>query len=367
MKFWKISASRTSGILPDSPDARSHMSRHSDRSIQYRSWGGPDSLEYGKSPPPGRPGWGGIQVRVHAISVNPVDWKILAGEQIAGVRLMHLLSRRRSPLFPRVFGSDFSGEVLESRSPEFKPGDRVAGMLSPISGGSGSTRINVRAAHCISLPVGFSWEQGASLPAAGISALAVCRSFPPRSRGKVLLIGAAGGVGSIALQILADRGYEVHAVGREHQAQLLKELGAFNVVPRNHWLDYARQEGPWPGIVDAPGALIRGRGENGPEMLLERRVSGSVYYPVYIPNDYIARQLMRILKWSFRSDRIRSGIMLAYPSAKRMMELQRNINNGTIRPVVDSSWSLQEFPPSRAVQHALNGGLSGKVIIRLDG
>lgn len=359
------------------------VSQNSEYSIQYNAWGGPESLETGPLHPPGKLRRDHIRVRVRSISVNPVDWKILAGEQIAGVRLMHLLSFRRGPLFPRVFGSDFAGEVTESRSHRFTPGERVAGMLSPLSGGSGSTEICVRASHCISLPDHWSWDQGASLPAAGISALQTCKPFgrvsdsgrsggpgsagEQRSPGRVLLIGAAGGVGSISLQILARRGWEVHATGRPGQAELLKDLGARRVVPRDTWPDYIRSEGLWQGIIDAPGALIRGRSKKSPAQLLDPRHPGACYYPVYIPNDFIGSQLLRIMKWRLFGKGKRSAMMLAYPSARRMKELQENINSGIIRPVVDSSWSLKESSPASPVSHAMNGGVSGKVIIRLDG
>ncbi len=331
-------------------NAKQSDAKQSGGALIYRRWGGPGELSWEGSFPPGRlpaipPGF--LRVRVAAISVNPVDWKIMKGEQ-------KLLTGKN---FPRIFGSDFSGRVIESGPASgYKPGDRVAGMISPLHSGSGQREVWLPALHCIPVPDDMTLEDAAGLPAAGISAILASGFADHKVTGSALVIGAAGGVGSLAVQILLKRGWDVHAVAREgRQRSVLESLGCSNFISREAWEDELRG-GSWDAIIDAPGVLHKKH----PRRLL---ASGGWYAPVYVPNSLIISNFLSRPLW-WMTNRHRS-LFLAAPSGRRMTRLRELIESRVIRPVTDSVWPAEQA--REAISHAMDGPLTGKVIITLPG
>lgn len=169
--------------------------------------------------------------------------------------------------FPHTPGIDAAGLVIESAAPQFKPGDQVIcigfdlGMNTP--GGYGQ-RVRVPAGWVIACPDGLSLHQSMVLGTAGFTAaLAVHKleqvGMTPAS-GPVLVTGASGGVGSVAVMLLATLGYEVTAVtGKTEQHEFLRSLGAAALMSR----DDARQGADrpllaetWGGVVDTVGGEI---------------------------------------------------------------------------------------------------------------
>lgn len=326
-----------------------------EKGFYYRRWGGPEELRFGtlpenKSIDPNRIklNSGEILVQVRTISVNPIDWKILSGSQ----RPVTL------PRFPRIFGTDFSGTVYrageKAEKKGFSKGRRVMGLVSPLNNGSGRQWLKVRADHCLIIPENLSFEEGSALPEACISALLVT-SFSNRKRpGKVLLFGASGGVGSIALQILAFRGWDVTAVCRKNQRRALKELGCRDLIDRFNWEEELSRRSCWDAVVDCPAAIIK----KNPIKFLKR---GGVYSPVYIPDAFIPFQIIRTILWFFSSRR--TGFFLGYPSAGRMKRIQRLLEIEKIRPLIASSGQPEDL--SETVRLSKAGGGLGKRILFL--
>ena len=169
--------------------------------------------------------------------------------------------------FPHTPGIDAAGRVLESLSDQFKPGDEVIvigfdlGMNTP--GGFGE-RIRVPAGWVAKKPAGLSLEQSMVLGTAGFTA-ALCvhklesTGLTPDS-GPVLVTGATGGVGSVAVMLLSKLGYEVAAVtGKENQHEFLKNIGATTILSREQALDGASRPllaERWGGVVDTVGGDI---------------------------------------------------------------------------------------------------------------
>ena len=169
--------------------------------------------------------------------------------------------------FPHTPGIDAAGVIVESADPSFKPGDEVIaigfdlGMNTP--GGYGE-KIRIPAGWAIHKPDGLSLEQSMILGTAGFTA-ALCvhkleaAGMTPES-GPVLVTGATGGVGSVAVMLLAKLGYSVTAVtGKSSQHDFLRRIGASDIIDR----DAAREgaERPlgaetWGGVVDTVGGEI---------------------------------------------------------------------------------------------------------------
>lgn len=325
-----------------------------EKGIFYYNWGDPRELVYGEIPEEKavnpetvilKPDY--LLIKVKAISINPIDWKILSGRQ-------KVVTGRN---FPRIFGSDFSGEVCRvGKSAEkygFVPGDRVMGMVSPLRGGSGRLWLTVKAGHCIKIPRNMKYSEAASFSAAGISAILATAFTEKRNPGKALVFGAGGGVGSLVLQILSEKGWDITAVARPEQQEFLKNLGCGSFLDRKTWQD--NLEGKWDAVVDGPAAVIR----KSPSRFLLR---GGCYYPVYIPDSFIPSQILRIILWIFSP--WSTGLFLAYPSVRRVRSLERLIQRGILKPVIDSEFEGKNC--RKAVLKSVRGGVNGKIIINLD-
>lgn len=166
-------------------------------------------------------------------------------------------------LWPLIPGIDFSGKVETSDHPDFKPGDRV--VLNGWGVGEGhhggyAQKARVKGDWLVKLPDAISNEQAMAIGTAGytsmLSVLALEKNgVKPGS--DVLVTGAAGGVGSVAIVLLAKLGYRVIAsTGRLSEADYLKTLGADEVIDRNELSNPAKPLGKerWAGAVDAVGS-----------------------------------------------------------------------------------------------------------------
>jgi len=170
---------------------------------------------------------------------------------------------RRLPMIP---GIDLAGTVLESASPAVRPGDAVFATgcgLGESHFGGYATRARVRAEWLVPLPPGLSLRQAMAVGTAGFTSmlcvLALEQAGLRPGGGEVLVTGAAGGVGSIAVALLSRLGHRVAAsTGRPEEQAFLEKLGASRIVARS---EFARDSGKplepesWAGAVDTVGGL----------------------------------------------------------------------------------------------------------------
>ena len=168
--------------------------------------------------------------------------------------------------FPTVVGIDLAGTVIESSTGEFKPGDRVLGTgqgLGESDGGGYTTKQRVRAETIVKIPDALSFHDAMRLGTAGLTAmlclLALEKNDVKPSDREVVVTGAAGGVGSLAVHLLAQRGYKVAAItGRPELEPYLRDLGATSIVPRAD-VENAKgslQSERWAGAIDTVGGPI---------------------------------------------------------------------------------------------------------------
>lgn len=169
---------------------------------------------------------------------------------------------RTSPLIP---GIDLVGTVAGSADPRFVPGDTVVltgGGIGESAHGGLAQRARVSAEHLVKLPEGLSPRQAAAIGTAGftamLSVLALEHGGVQKDAGRVVVTGAAGGVGSVAIAILSQLGYQVSAVtGRaDSQGDYLRRLGATEVLDRQEFAEARAplQKRRWAGAVDAAGS-----------------------------------------------------------------------------------------------------------------
>jgi NADPH:quinone reductase-like Zn-dependent oxidoreductase len=200
------------------------------RAVVYRRFGPPDVLEVADVPEP-EPKAGELKIKVFAAGLNPVDWKIRAGH----VRALPMFARP-----PRVTGIDFAGEVVAvggGAGPRHM-GERVFGSLSPYGrAGSCAEYVAIPASFVAPVPAGASFEAAAALPiAAGAALHALVDEAQLRPGQRVLITGAAGGVGHFAVQIAKERGAHVVATASADNTGFVRSLGADEAI------DYARED-----------------------------------------------------------------------------------------------------------------------------
>ncbi|MCX5497503.1 oxidoreductase [Kaistia dalseonensis] len=194
---------------------------------------------------------GDVTVRVERSTVNYKDGLAVTGKAPVVRR------------FPMVPGVDAVGVVESSESHLFKPGDRVllnGWGVGEVHLGAWAERARWKSDWLIPLPVGFSPDEAMAIGTAGYAAmravLALERHDIKPGAGPVLVTGAAGGLGSIAVALLADLGHHVVAsTGRPEEADYLKGLGAAEIIPRSELAGPPKALGKerWIGAVDVVG------------------------------------------------------------------------------------------------------------------
>ncbi|KAA3511286.1 oxidoreductase [Agrobacterium vitis] len=169
---------------------------------------------------------------------------------------------RRTPI---IAGADLAGTVVDSRSPDWKPGDRVVvngfGMTET-EGGGYSRYQRVKPEWLLRLPEGFSLQEAMAIGTAGYTAALAVLALEDWSaiqpgNSEVLVTGAGGGLGSMAVSLLAARGYQVTAsTGRPETHDYLKALGASQFVNRADLAEKAGalQKERWTGAIDSVGS-----------------------------------------------------------------------------------------------------------------
>ncbi len=165
-------------------------------------------------------GPGMVLVKVKAASVNPVDWKIMAGYLDSFMDLQ----------FPAIPGWDVAGvvEAVGIDAPHFKPGDDVIsyGRKDYVHGGSFAEYIALPERLLARKPKSLDWHESAGLPLAGLTAFQVLNRLGLASGETVLIHGGSGGVGSLGIQIAVARGAKVIATASEKNHDFLRSLGA---------------------------------------------------------------------------------------------------------------------------------------------
>ncbi len=197
-------------------------------------------------------GPGQVLVRVHASGVNPLDLKIRAGQA----------AHAQHP-FPAILGMDLAGEVVQAGDgvTDFARGDHVWAMASGIGGYQGSMAdfVSVDARQLSKMPSNLSMREAAALPLVAITAWeGIVDVANVKANDRVLIIGAAGGVGHIAVQLAKARGAEVFGVDSAESADYLRSIGAMPIdrqTPLDEYVERFTAGKGFDVVYDCVGAL----------------------------------------------------------------------------------------------------------------
>jgi NADPH:quinone reductase-like Zn-dependent oxidoreductase len=321
------------------------------KAIVQDRYGSADVLELGDVDVP-VPKDDEVLLRVHAAGVDPGVWHLMTGLPYL-VRIFGYGLRR--PKF-RVRGRDVAGrvEAVGKDVTEFRPGDEVFGICE----GSFAEHACARADKLVPKPAKLTFEQAAVVPISALTALQGVRDRGQVQPGqRVLVIGAAGGVGSFAVQLAKAFGAEVTGVCSTTKADLVRSIGA------DHVIDYTREEFAdgtrhWDLILDTAG--------NRPLPQLQRALTpkGTL---VLVGGEGGGRWLggfQRQLFWApirspFAGQKLRS---LTSKERKEDLETLRELlEAGKVTPVIDRTYPLAEAP--EAVRYLAQGHPRGKVAV----
>jgi len=321
------------------------------KAITYSQYGQPDVLrlvEMDKSVPQE----GEVLVKIHAASVNALDWHLLTAD-IFLVRFGEgLFKPKRNRL-----GADLAGivEAVGSGVTQFRPGDAVYGDIEPFGSGAFGEYVAVPASGLAPMPAGVSFEEAAALPVAALTALQGLRDVGQIAAGeRVLINGASGGVGTFAVQIAKAFGAEVTAVCSTRNVEQARALGA------DHVIDYTQENFTKSGkqydlILAANGYHTLGE--------YKRTLAPG---GVYVMAGGKTRQIFDVMllgAWYSRGGDKKLTNVMAHSSVPDLLVINELVEAGKLKPVIDRTYSLEQT--ADALRYLGEGHARGKIIVKV--
>lgn len=312
------------------------------KAIYFNEYGPASVLQYGEQPTP-RPKARQVLVRVRASSVNPVDWKIREGA----------LKMTMSPLFPKIPGCDAAGEVVAvgDEVTRFAVGNRVYGMPGTTS--ANAEYVVLEEAFAAFIPDNLNFEQAAAVPLVALTALQALRDHAPVLSGdRVLVNGASGGVGSMAVQLAWALGAgEVIGTCAPDNVELVRSLGVSQVYNYEEH-DFTKDLSRYDVVFDAAGKSSFG------ESKACLRNNGR--YVTTQPDPKAVA--VAAVQAAFSSKK--QAAFMASNSGSDMALISAWLKAGTIHPVIDRTFPLSE---TRAAQeYGEKGESNGKIVLTVE-
>lgn len=333
------------------------MSTDTMKAIRLHEFGGPEVLRYEEAPLPElKPGE--VLVRVHAVGINPPDWYLREGYKDLPPEWQPAVS------FPFILGSDVSGvvEAVATDVQGFSVGDEVFGMVRFPSMGESAAYAEYVAAPASDLalkPAGIDHVHAAGAPMAGLTGWQFlielghneANPFQPESHrpvplnGKrVLVNGAAGGVGHLAVQLAKWKGAHVIAVASGKHESFLRELGA------DEFIDYTKS--PPEDIAHDVDLVLDTLGGPTTGRFLRTLKRGGALFPVFIG-------------FSDAEEAAKLGVTVSMTQVRsngpQLAELGRLLDAGTVRVAIDSTFPLADA--RKAHERAAGGHIQGKIVL----
>ena len=292
-----------------------------------------------------------VLVKVHAASLNSLDWRFLKAEPF--------LIRLDSGLFVpknKILGLDVAGKVeaIGKNVTRFQAGDAVFADILNLRGGALAEYVAIPERLLVSKPSNLTFEKAAAVPLVGITAMqALCVQGQVQTEQKVLIYGASGGVGTFAVQLAKALGAEVTAVCSTRNIELVRRLGA------DHVIDYKREDFTRRGQQYDLILTVNGYQPIG---VFKRTLSPTGIY-IFIGGTGSALFQATILgSWMSRSGNQQMGAMEDPKDRQALLEsLTELLEAETVVPVIDRCYPLNETP--EAFRYLAEGHAQGKIII----
>lgn len=305
------------------------------KAVRLHEFGGPEVLKYEEAPRP-EPGAGEILLEVRAIGVNPVDWKIREGEMEGMMK--HTL--------PLILGIDAAG-VVAAVGPgvtEFAPGDEVFAMLDMTRDGSYAEYAVVKTETVAAKPASVDFVNAAALPGVGVSAWQCLFDIADLQAGQTVLIhGASGGVGSMAVQLAHWKGARVIGTASAQNKEFLEKLGADEVI------DYHATR--FEDVVSGVDMVLDTQGGDTQERSWGVLKPGGILVTTVPPPPGDAA----------KAHSVRGEFLFAQPNTAVLTQLANLVASGDLTPVIATTLPLAEA--RRAQELSATGHTRGKIVL----
>jgi NADPH:quinone reductase-like Zn-dependent oxidoreductase len=307
------------------------------KAVCIYSYGGPEVLIYEDAPCP-HPGEGEVLVKVHAAGINPVDWKVREGH------LKEMLHHS----FPLILGWDVSGvvESLGANLERLKVGDEVYSRPDISRDGAYAEFIVIKESEVALKPKSIDHIHAAALPLAGLTAWQTLFDAGALSPGqRVLIHAAAGGVGSLAVQLAKWKGAVVIGTASARNHDFLRNLGIDQVV------DYEREKfedvvQPVDVVLDTMGGEIQERSWK----VLKR---GGILISIVSPPSVEAAA----------AHGVRQAFVFIKPSADQLTSIAALVDAEKLKAIVETTLPLSDA--TRGQELSERGHTRGKIVLRV--
>lgn len=296
---------------------------------------------------------GNVTVDVEYSTVNYKDGMVLKG--------IGRLVRQ----YPHVPGVDFAGTVAESSDPRWKAGDKVVltgWRVGEWHWGGYAQKARVKGDWLVALPPGLSTKQAMAVGTAGFTAMLAVQALERHgltpADGEVLVTGASGGVGSVAVALLAKAGFQVAAVtGRPEQEDYLKSLGAGSIVPRAELAEAPTRpldKERWAGAIDSVGGTMLAR------LLTQVKYRGAVASVGLAGGNQLATTVLPFLLRGVALLGIDSVLSPAAERAAAWQRIARDLPLAQLESMAETA-TLADLP--RLADAILKGQVRGRTVI----
>ncbi|KAE8747807.1 hypothetical protein FOCC_FOCC005420 [Frankliniella occidentalis] len=354
---------------------------------QVHSYGGTEELQLScsvRQPVVTKPD--DVLVNVAASSVNPIDVAMMNGYGSTFLNKLRQASsctpNEASIEFPLTLGRDFSGQVIAvgHNVKNIRPGDEVWGVIHPANQGCHAQQVVTSQSNIRTKPKSLNMEEAASIMYAAVTAWSALRItgdlLVTGARGKrILVLGASGGVGSVAVQMAKAWGAEVVGTCRTDAVPLVQSLGAHSVIDYAlpDTIDRLRSEGQFDIVLDAAGLGA----DAGQYAACLKEWSNAKYITLRSPllKNFDEHGLLLgalksaadLVQPNITSGALSKGSSLRWgffvPCDAALDEIQLLVEAGKIIPCIQKTYPFKDLP--KAYEHVLGGHLRGKILISL--
>jgi NADPH:quinone reductase-like Zn-dependent oxidoreductase len=307
------------------------------KAIRIHNYGGPEVLKYEDAPRP-EPGEGEVLIRVHAASVNPIDWKVREGH-----------TKDFWPHeFPLILGWDLSGvvEELGRGVSRFKIGDEVYSVPDPTRNGAYADYIVVRESELALKPNSLHHIRAAAVPLAALTAwqsLFDTAQLQPGQR--VLIHAGSGGVGHFAVQLAKWKGACVFATASTKNQDLLREVGVDKAI------DYTQQR--FEDVARKIDIVLDPIGGDTQERSWQVLKKGGILLSLVEPPSADKAKALGI----------QAAFVASHPNGAELAKIAELIDSGDLKPIVNRILPLSEA--RRAHELSQTGHTHGKIVLRV--
>lgn len=304
------------------------------KAVDIHQYGGPEELTYEEmADPVMNPD--DVLIKVYATSVNPIDWKIRKG-----------LKKDGAPHFPMILGRDVSGviEKVGDRVSGFEPGDEVFSYSNPSRSGTYAELVVVRSGEVAHKPETIGHELAASIPLAGLTAWQGIFDHGKLKAGqKILIHGASGGVGTLAVQLAKWKGAYVIGTASTKNVAFLKELGADRVIDYKNE-DFSEQLGYVDLVFDTIGGEVQAKS-----------------LKILKPGGILVSTVGIKAPEAMKAKGITGVAYMSQPYGDQLQELAKLIDAGYVKPVVSKILPLKDAEEAHRISE--EGHTRGKIVL----